>query len=286
MVLIWRMFIFWIFFFLSKLNYVVNLNEISDKMNRLINKGNKAIEEYSNIPNITINATKEDYFFISQYKANYLLHKIDDFLYKIKCQFPYIYHNIYLNNLTEPLKSISAQVQQLSKKSLKLFNPDLYNKMYYYQYEIFDDYIIYKRKDSSVFNLNNTKDFFLLPIGKNASYDILLWNIDIGGISLGVCSDTLNFTGIYINYFGDNCYHLDYFVNGTYTVTGRTCLSQYELYSLRLNFSSSYFNITSEAEEYPLFAEKMVGKTFTDICASIYNNVSLMKIKFYPKKTS
>ena len=82
MVMNWLTFILGICFLFQKINSI-DLDEIYDKMIRLINKTNKSIQEYAKIASTTNNATKEDFFLISQYKANYLLHKINDFFSKL-----------------------------------------------------------------------------------------------------------------------------------------------------------------------------------------------------------
>lgn len=74
-----------------------------------------------------------------------------------------------------------------------------------------------------------------------------------GGIFFGMCAynatDPINncppakdtllsvyFSGIAITYFGDNCYHIDHFVNNGYWTTPRHCLSEYELLNMVFTF--------------------------------------------------
>ena len=80
----------------------------------------------------------------------------------------------------------------------------------------------------------NIQAFFI----DRTELDIQIGNFNYGEIGLGFGfknkNECTNFTGINIVYFGDNCYHLDYYVNGEYEVTGRSCLSMYELYHITI----------------------------------------------------
>jgi hypothetical protein len=86
-------------------------------------------------------------------------------------------------------------------------------------------------------------------------WQVLPKNIDDGGLFFGMCaydgrdknfcynndiSQTVYFNGIAILYFGDNCYHIDQYMNNDYWNTPRSCLSKFELTKMIFTFQMTY----------------------------------------------
>lgn len=124
-------------------------------------------------------------------------------------------------------------------------------------------------------NSNTTNVYFLPFIVKyaftTASLDIKLWDINYAPISIGVCQmsspncidkSTYNFTGIQIAFFGDNCYHVDFFIEGNYNSTSRSCLSKYELYKLSLKVDGNELTMKLHLEDWNFFSEKLIGQSY------------------------
>ena len=124
-------------------------------------------------------------------------------------------------------------------------------------------------------NSNTTNVYFLPFIVKfaftTASLDIKLWDINYAPISIGVCQmsspncidkSTYNFTGIQIAFFGDNCYHVDFFIEGNYNSTSRSCLSKYELYKLLLKVDGNELTMKLHLEDWNFFSEKLIGQSY------------------------
>lgn len=124
-------------------------------------------------------------------------------------------------------------------------------------------------------NSNTTNVYFLPFIVKDAfttaSLDIKLWDINYAPISIGVCQmsspncidkSTYNFTGIQIAFFGDNCYHVDFFIEGNYNSTSRSCLSKYELYKLSLKVDGNELTMKLHLEDWNFFSEKLIGQSY------------------------
>ena len=124
-------------------------------------------------------------------------------------------------------------------------------------------------------NSNTTNVYFLPFIVKyaftTASLDIKLWDINYAPISIGVCQmsspncidkSTYNFTGIQIAFFGDNCYHVDFFIEGNYKSTSRSCLSKYELYKLSLKVDGNELTMKLHLEDWNFFSEKLIGQSY------------------------
>ena len=124
-------------------------------------------------------------------------------------------------------------------------------------------------------NSNTTNVYFLPFIVKyaftTASLDIKLWDINYAPISIGVCQmsspncidkSTYNFTGIQIAFFGDNCYHVDFFIEGNYNSTSRSCLSKYELYKLSLKVDGNELTMKLHLEDWNFFSEKLIGQPY------------------------
>ena len=124
-------------------------------------------------------------------------------------------------------------------------------------------------------NSNTTNVYFLPFIVKyaftTASLDIKLWDINYAPISIGVCQmsslncidkSTYNFTGIQIAFFGDNCYHVDFFIEGNYNSTPRSCLSKYELYKLSLKVDGNELTMKLHLEDWNFFSEKLIGQSY------------------------
>lgn len=124
-------------------------------------------------------------------------------------------------------------------------------------------------------NSNTTNVYFLPFIVKDAfttaSLDIKLWDINYAPISIGVCQmsspncidkSTYNFTGIQIAFFGDNCYHVDLFIEGNYNSTSRSCLSKYELYKLSLKVDGNELTMKLHLEDWNFFSEKLIGQSY------------------------
>ena len=124
-------------------------------------------------------------------------------------------------------------------------------------------------------NSNTTNVYFLPFIVKDAfttaSLDIKLWDINYAPISIGVCQmsspncidkSTYNFTGIQIAFFGDNCYHVDFFIEGNYNSTPRSCLSKYELYKLSLKVDGNELTMKLHLEDWNFFSEKLIGQSY------------------------
>ena len=123
---------------------------------------------------------------------------------------------------------------------------------------------------------SNTPNVYFLPfIVKDAfttaSLDIKLWDINYAPISIGVCQmsspncidkNTYNFTGIQIAFFGDNCYHVDFFIEGNYNSTSRSCLSKYELYKLSLKVDGNELTMKLHLEDWNFFSEKLIGQSY------------------------
>lgn len=132
-----------------------------------------------------------------------------------------------------------------------------------------------------------------------ANADIYIGNFDYGGIMIGLCEmnitsntqtskidedknlvcDVVSFTGINIAYFGDNCYHVDYFVKSQYTRTGRSCLSKYELYLINLEKSTEMMTLKLGLESDPFFQESINKDKTYMFCGSILNNMTLLDFK-------
>ena len=124
-------------------------------------------------------------------------------------------------------------------------------------------------------NSNTTNVYFLPFIVKHAlttaSLDIKLWDINYAPISIGVCQmsspncidkSTYNFTGIQIAFFGDNCYHVDFFIEGNYNSTSRSCLSKYELYKLSLKVDGNELTMKLHLDDWNFFSEKLIGQSY------------------------
>ena len=123
---------------------------------------------------------------------------------------------------------------------------------------------------------SNTPNVYFLPFIVNyafttASLDIKLWDINYAPISIGVCQmsspncidkSTYNFTGIQIAFFGDNCYHVDFFIEGNYNSTSRSCLSKYELYKLSLKVDGNELTMKLHLEDWNFFSEKLIGQSY------------------------
>lgn len=106
---------------------------------------------------------------------------------------------------------------------------------------------------------------------QSASLDIKLWDINYAPISLGICqvssvtcsvNNTYNFTGIQIAYFGDNCYHIDFFNLGNYTSTSRSCLSKYELYKMKFTLNTNVLTMKLHLEDWNFFSENLLGSPY------------------------
>ena len=123
---------------------------------------------------------------------------------------------------------------------------------------------------------SNTPNVYFLPFivkyaFATASLDIKLWDINYAPISIGVCQmssqncidkSTYNFTGIQIAFFGDNCYHVDFFIEGNYNSTSRSCLSKYELYKLSLKVDGNELTMKLHLEDWNFFSEKLIGQSY------------------------
>ena len=123
---------------------------------------------------------------------------------------------------------------------------------------------------------SNTPNVYFLPFivkyaFTTASLDIKLWDINYAPISIGVCQmsspncidkSTYNFTGIQIAFFGDNCYHVDFFIEGNYNSTSRSCLSKYELYKLSLKVDGNELTMKLHLEDWNFFSEKLIGQSY------------------------
>ena len=123
---------------------------------------------------------------------------------------------------------------------------------------------------------SNTLNVYFLPFivkyaFTTASLDIKLWDINYAPISIGVCQmsspncidkSTYNFTGIQIAFFGDNCYHVDFFIEGNYNSTPRSCLSKYELYKLSLKVDGNELTMKLHLEDWNFFSEKLIGQSY------------------------
>jgi hypothetical protein len=114
--------------------------------------------------------------------------------------------------------------------------------------------IVITRKDQ---NLGNEKFFTItdyqipdLTVAGSIQFTVIPIDILDAGIFFGVCVydpvacgafytdiiDVVKFSGIGITYFGEDCYHIDMYINGAYWTTPKHCLSTYELKNMKFIF--------------------------------------------------
>ena len=123
---------------------------------------------------------------------------------------------------------------------------------------------------------DNIQTFFIA----RTELDLQIGNFNYGGgreLGFGFKN---KYAGINIVYFGDNCYHLDYYVNGKYEVTGRSCLSMYELYHITIKKEHNQMLIKLHLDNEPFFKRSIFfleGKSF--FCGFIMNDLTILKIK-------
>ena len=159
-----------------------------------------------------------------------------------------------------------------------------YNKQYkgYLPSKKSDDVMITRHVDAK---LDTIAPFILTDDKFSSSFntaEIYIGHFYYGGISIGVCEhencESSIFNGINIAYFGDNCYHVDYFIINEYIGTKRTCLSKYELYHLYFKIEGSTFSIGLEKEvpDYYFYSAKV--DNHVSICGSLLNKMTTLKI--------
>ena len=130
-------------------------------------------------------------------------------------------------------------------------------------------------------SVNNT---FILNF---SSANVTIGNLDFGGITIGICTipstnscTPSSFTGINIAYFGDNCYHVDYFVDNVYTNTGRSCLSKYELYSIRIDLINNELAMKLKNEEDYFFNKTVGGTGIHKLCGALLNQITVLRFDY------
>ena len=185
-----------------------------------------------------------------------------------------------INNKITTLKNNQINKQELPSTYIKeLLN--CYNEQYkgYIKSVIEQSPLFVTRETPSV--INSFAPFIITGWTK---VEIYIGQFDYGGITLGFCeySNCTNtkFSGINIAYFGENCYHIDYFVDNEYTITGRSCLSKYELYHLYLFYDKSSINIGTYKEvtnnHFYFFTQSTSGDRA--FCGSILNEKTVLRI--------
>jgi hypothetical protein len=116
---------------------------------------------------------------------------------------------------------------------------------------IFDD--PYNKSNKEIFTMNWT--IKLRTIG-DANMFIGICQFHSFSCKIGKLDEEVFFSGVSITYFGDNCFHIDHYVNNGYWTTARHCLSEYELknmsfdYSFKGNGSDGQLSITYDNFKY------------------------------------
>lgn len=311
--LIWDIFLYFFLFCITfqKIiteNELKSLEELLEKFQSKFN--NEIYPFYNSITTDITKATKHDFYCMSTHQIEYFIFKLNESLKE-----PLDKYNECLDNISYPTtndtnytceKTISVtnfdecvklRLAKLQYKYKELYSNasifinrklNITNKTdtqtvsasnYLIQTTNNDSFYNIKRNDLIPFKLETSEKPFVYKKSSN-SMDILLWNIDVGGISLGYCFGTdLIFTGIYINYFGDNCYHLDYIIEDKYNITGRTCLSQYELYSIKTQISNNNFvKIYIHTEKEPIFNYQVLNANSpASFCGACYNQITTIR---------